>query len=308
MPKWIAIRASAVITIAGSVITVFFSGFLAIAVLLTPPRETGPLPPGVMKIAGVAVAVFFAGGAAWGVCSGIGIFRRRNWARMSMVAFAGLLVFLGAAGVLASLLLTLGASPDIDRHLASMLGALMIAFYSVLAALGAWWLVLFTRRPAMEYFAAPEAAPDAPPMSINFIAWYLLSSALLTALAAVLRFPTELFGFVLGGWAAAAIYTLYTAAQIYLGAGLLQLDNKARWWSIVYFCAIAANGIAIAISPGFRDKAQEFALNLEGYSRMEVPDLGNGWWLAIASVVSAAVPIWFLVRRRAAFVRGELAQ
>ena len=304
MPNWVAIRASAVIVIAGSIATLFFSAVLSVAVLLTPPRDTGPLPPATMKIAGVAVAVFFAGGAAWGICSGIGVFRRRNWARISMTMFAGLLLFLGAAGVLASIALPFGDSPDIDPRLAAMVRISMIALYSLLAALGTWWLILFTRRPALEYFAAPAAGPEARPMSINFIAWSLLSSAVLTALAAVLRLPTAFFGLELGGWATAAVYTLATAAQIYLGEGLLRLDNRARTWGIVYFCATAGNGIATAFAPGFRDKAQEISLMLEGYSRMDIPNIGNGWWLAAVSVIAAAVPIWFLARRRSAFARG----
>ncbi len=302
MPKWFAIRASATIAIAGSAAALIFSAVLALAVLLTPPRETGPLPPGVMKIAGVAVATVFAGGAAWGVCSGVGVFRRRNWARVSMIVFAGLLAFLGVTGALAAIALPFGDAPDVDHRAAAIVRASMIAFYGLITVLGAWWLVLFTRKTAMKYFEAPERAPDERPISIGVVAWSLLASAVVTALAAALRSPTAFFGFVVSGWAAAAIYTVYTAALIYLGSGLLHLDNAARAWSIVFFCAVAANGVVAALSPGLRERGQSLALELEGYSRIEIPDVSFAWWVGAAFAV---IPIWFLVRRRAAFVRGK---
>ena len=307
MPKWIAIRASAAIAIAGSMATLLFSAALAVVVLLTPPRETGPLPAGAMKIAGVAVAALFAGGAVWGICSGIGVLRRRNWARVSMMLFAGLLALLGATGALAAIVFPFGDAPDIDHRMAAVVRAAMVALYALGAALGAWWLALFTRRTAVEYFGAPEPATEQRPMSVGFIAWPLLASAVFTAVAAVLRFPVDLFGLSLGGWAAAAFYTLFTGAQLYLGSGLLQLDNTARAWSIAYFSAMAAWGGAIAFAPGFREKALELTLTLEGYSRMEIPDMGNGWWLAIGCAVSAAAPVWLLVRRGHAF-RGPEAR
>lgn len=306
MPKWFAIRASAAIVIAGSVATLLFAAGLAMAAFFTPPRDTGPLPPGAMKIAGVAVAALFAGGAAWGICAGAGIFQRRYWARVSMTLFAGLLTLLGVTGALAVIFSPFGESPDIDQRMAAIVRASMIGFYALITALGAWWLILFTRRPALQYFAAPEAGteagPEARPISISFIAWYLLGSAVLTAFAAALRAPTALFGFTVSGWAAAAVYSLYTAAQIYLGSGLLELDNTARAWSIAFFGAAAANGAALAMNPGMREKGQELALQLEGYSRAEIPNIGILWWVAAAT---AAVPIWFLVRRRSAFGRGR---
>jgi hypothetical protein len=301
MPKWFAIRASAAIAIVGSVATLLFAAGLAIAALLTPPRETGPLPPGAMKIAGVAVAALFASGAAWGIGAGVGIFRRRSWARISMTLFAGLLAMLGVTGALAMIAMPFGESPGIDQRMAAVVRVSMIGFYALIAALGAWWLILFTRRPALQYFAASEASPDTRPVSISVIAWYLLGSAVITAFAAALRAPTAIFGFVVSGWAAAAVYTLYTAAQIYLGSGLLELNNAARAWSIVYFFAAAANGAALALNPGMREKGQELALTLEGYSRAEIPNIGIAWWAAAAA---AALPIWFLVRRRSAFDRG----
>ena len=220
-----------------------------------------------------------------------------------MTLFAGLLAFSGVVGALTTIVMPFGAAPDIDQRMAAIVRIGMIACYALAAALGSWWLVLFTRRPALEYFAAAPDAPNPRPISVSIIAWSLIVSAVITALAAALRAPAEVFGAVPGGWVTAVVYTIATAAQIYLGAGLLQLDKAARAWTIAYFCVAAANGAVIVFTPAFRDGVQELALQIEGYSRMDIPDVGNGWWLALACAVAAAVPIWLLALQRAAFKR-----
>jgi hypothetical protein len=301
MPKWFAIRASAVIAILGGLAALLFAATLAIATLLTQARDTGPLAPGVMKLGGVAVAALLAAGAVWSITAGIAIFRRRSWARVSITMFAGLLALLGVTGALAMVALPFAASPEIDQRMAAAVRVSMLGVYGVFAALGAGWLILFTRRAAAQYFAAQAPAPGGPPLSIAFVAWYLLASAALTALAPTLRFPAALFGLVLNGWGTALFYALCTAAQIYLGSGLLNRGNTARIWSIVFFAALAASGAAFAFRPDFREQALEFNLLLQGYSRMEIPDTGLWWLLAAWCLLTAGVPISLLVWQRAAF-------
>ena len=110
------------------------------------------------------------------------------------------------------------------------------ASYGTLALIGAWWLVLFNTRATKQYFAEREPARErARPLSVSIIGWYLLICAAGTALAAVLRVPTMLFGLIVTGWSAVAVCTALVAIDIYLGAGLLRLHERARLWSIVYF-------------------------------------------------------------------------
>src|ERR1019366_10368365 len=107
----------------------------------------------------------------------------------------------------------------------SIVGAIrwgMAGLYGVLAAIGVWWLVLFNLSSTKEYFAqhAPSQ-PDARPLSVSIIGWYLLISAVSLAAMAVLRMPAFVFGAVITGWGGLAMYAVLASTQVFLGAGLL---------------------------------------------------------------------------------------
>jgi hypothetical protein len=218
-----------------------------------------------------------------------------------MVIFAGLLAFFGGTGALAMALVPFPMDAAVDQRVAGIVRAAMVGFYLVLTAVGAWWLILFNRQAGKRYFTEGGAVTEsARPLSIGAIGWYLVVSAVGTAVCAVFRIPTILFGSVVAGWTTLAVCTLLTAVQLYLGAGLLQLDERARIWTIVYLCVIAANGLAV-VAPGYAGRMRAYAGEFQKYFHMEMPQLPNAWLLGMASVVWVAIPIWFLVRRRGAF-------
>jgi hypothetical protein len=302
MPKWIAIRASAVLALAASLATLCFSVAGASALLFSPMRYSGPLPPNLVKAFGTVMAAFLAGAGFWGIAVAVGIFRRRNWARVSMVVFGGLLAFFGGTGALAMLLVPFPMNPDLNQRIVSIARASMVAFYLLMALVGAWWLIVFNRQSGKRYFAEGGAATEsARPLSIGVIGWYLMVAAVGTALCGVFRIPTILFGFVVAGWTTLAVCTVLTAIQLYLGAGLLQLDESARVWTIVYLSAMGANGLATVAAPGYPARMRAFAGEFQKFFHMDMPLLPNAWLLGTASVAYVAILIWFLVRRRAAF-------
>src|ERR1035437_5890783 len=303
MQKWIAIRASAGVALAGSAATLFLAVGMAAFLLFSPMRDSGPCPPNLMKAVGCVMAALFAGAGVWGICAGVGVFRRRNWARISMMTFAGRQAFFGGTGALTMLLVSFPVNADVDPRFAGILHTSMVGFYLALTAVGVWWLILFNRQAAKQYFAEGGAVTEsARPLSIGAIGWYLLVTAAGTAACGVFRLPTILFGFVVAGWTTLAVYTLLTAIQLYLGAGLLQLDERARVWTIVYLCVTGANGLAIAAAPGSAGRMRTLSGEFyQKYFHMEMQQLPNAWLIGIASVVCVAVPIWFLVRRRGAF-------
>jgi len=302
MPKWIAIRASGVVALAGSAAALVFSVVAAAALIFAKPQPAGPVAPELVRIAGGVMAAVFAGAAAWGICTGLGVFRRRNWARISMVVLGGLLAFFGGTGALAMLLVPFPMNPDVDQHIAGIVRVSVVAFYLALALVGAWWLIVFNRQSGKRYFAEGGAVTEsARPLSIGAIGWYLLVASVGTALCSVFRIPTMLFGFMVTGWTTLAVCTVLTAIQLYLGAGLLQLDEKARVWSIYYLAAMGANGLGIAVAPGYVDRMRTFAAQFQGFSHMDMPAMPNAWLIGISSVAWVAVLVWFLVRRRAAF-------
>src|SRR5258708_812860 len=163
--KWIAIRASAVLAIIGSLATLVTGGMMLFAMLVAPP--TGPAAsPFPLKAFGIATAAMCASLAAWGICTAIAIFRRRGWARISIMVFAALLTFMGACGALVIPFVPMPTPEGVDQRLMDATRWGMAGFYGLLAAIGVWWLVLFYLIFSQEEFTpTPPADPSRPPLA-----------------------------------------------------------------------------------------------------------------------------------------------
>jgi hypothetical protein len=244
--------------------------------------------------------------SGWGIWTAIGIFRRRGWARVSIVIFAALLTFMAGSAGLVILVMRLPAQPNVTQGMMDAIRWGMGGFYSLLAAIGVWWLVLFNLRSTKEYFAqGVPSAPPARPLSVSVIGWYLLIGSLFMAVPAVLRLPALVFGAVITGWAGVAVYTVLAAAQVFLGAGLLRLREPVRVGAIAYFCFGALSSAVTWVLPGYEAKMQRMLREMPRLSAAGVPAQMPQpvWVFALLGTAFVAIPVWFLVRRRAAFVK-----
>ena len=311
--RWIGIRASAVLAIAGSVATLVLGGVMLFGLLVAPRPAPGPAaPPFPLAAIGIVMAVLFAGLSAWGICTAIGVFRRRGWARVSIVVFAILLTFMGVGAGLAILFMpALPSQEGVSQNLMDIVRWSMAGFYGVLAAIGVWWLVLFNLSSTKEYFVpGAPVEPSARPLSVSVIGWFLLIGSLFLAVMAVFRLPAFVFGVVITGWGGLIVYTIFAAAQIYLGTGLLHLQEPARIGTIGYFCLTALSSLLNVAPPGLAAKMETLQRAMPKFfpngatATMPQP----GWVFALMGVAIAAVPVWFLVRQRAAFVRSAAAE
>jgi hypothetical protein len=268
-------------------------------------RDASALPPAALRAIGIVLASMVGACGVWAVGTGVGIIRRRAWARVSILIAGGVFAFFGCMGGLALWFAPFPMDGRVDPHALQIVRFAMVGLYALQAALGAWWLILFNRPAARQYFAADAAPPaSARPLSVTLIAWYLLAGAVLAALGAVLRVPGMFFGWLITGWASLAVYSVAAAAQLYLGSGLLQLDEKARVGSVVFFALAAANGLVSFLGPGHDQRLQALETELRGFLRVDMPEWRGVWVSAIAGLVFVAVPIWFLIRQRAAFAGG----
>jgi hypothetical protein len=305
MPRWIAIRTSGVIATVIGAAALFLAALMILALLLAPMRDVSPLPPAALRAIGIVAALLLGACAAWAVGTGVGIFRRRAWARVSILIAAGVFAFFGCMGGLTLWFAPFPMDGRLDQRVTEIVRYVMMGLYGLQAALGAWWLILFNRPAAKQYFAAEAAPPpSARPLSVTLIAWYLLAGAVLAALGAVVRIPGMFFGMVITGFAATGVYSVFAAVQLYLGSGLLQLDDNARVGSVVFFVLCAANGLVSFAGPGHDERLRALETELHGFLRMEMPEWRGVWVSSIAGVVFVTVPIWFLIRRRAAFAGG----
>jgi hypothetical protein len=272
------------------------------------PPTGATAPPFPMAAFGIAMAAIFAILSGWGIWTSVGIFRRRGWARISIVVFAAMLTFMSVGGCLVFLFLQLPPQPGVSQKLMDGVRWGMAGFYGLLAAIGVWWLVLFNMNSTKEYFG--QDAPSGPrsrPLSVSVIGWYLLVSSLFLAVSAVIRVPAFVFGAMITGWGAPAVYMLFAGAQVFLGIGLLRLREQARVGTIGYFCLIALNSAVTMMLPGYSAKMEAMLREMPKFFPAGTPaQMPQPTWIfMLIGVAFAAIPVWFLVRRRAAF--GTLA-
>jgi hypothetical protein len=308
--KWIGIRASGGLAIAGSLATLVLGGLMLFSMTLTPPPRGPAAPPFPMAAIGIAMASIFALFSGWGIWTAVGIFLGRGWARISILIFAVLLTFMGVSAGLAVLVVQLPAQPNVTQSTMNAIRWGMAGFYGLLAAIGVWWLVLFNLRSTKEYFVQEAtSAPPARPLSVSVIGWYLLISSLFLAVPAVIRLPAFVLGVVVTGWAGLAVYTVLAAAQVILGAGLLRLRELARVGAIVYFCWMALNSVVTWALPGYEAKMQRMLREMPRLFPAGAPaQMPQPMWVfMLMGIAFMAIPVWFLVRQRAAFVKVAAA-
>src|SRR5208337_5143106 len=95
--------------------------------------------------------------AIFGIFVGANILRRRNWARISILIWGGLMAFFSAITMVVTLLIMNNLPPTLPHAAeASLVMAavrwVMVLFNAIPLGVGIWWLILFTRRAVVDEF------------------------------------------------------------------------------------------------------------------------------------------------------------
>ena len=95
-------------------------------------------------------------------------------------------------------------------------------------------------------------------------------------------------------------------AQIYLGTGLLRLQERARVGTIGYLCFGAVNTTVSLVRPGYAEMMRQLQIAQPNFFPVgaATPMAGPIWLFALLAAAFCAVPIFFLVRRAPAFARN----
>ncbi len=159
MNRSTSVTISAVLMLVGSVLALGSGATLLTALLLAPVSAAVAAPP-FGKTFLVFVAAMYMGVGAWGATTAAGLFRLRSWARVSILVFAGMLISFAGCGLGVTLFVPLPIEGGAAHPAVRGLWTALSAVYSLLVALGAWWLYLFNTAAVKKEFL--KEAPRSP--------------------------------------------------------------------------------------------------------------------------------------------------
>lgn len=322
---------SAVIVFIGCAF-ILLCGFFALIGLAFAPAQEAQLP--FLRFAGFFLAVVMLSLTGWGIASGVGLLRLREWARVSMLIFAALLLLMCVPACLLFIFMPFPVPPNADdpemmHRVMTVMRIAMVAVYGGVGLFGGWWIYFFTRKSVKDQFrqaATSEltmgdvAANLSPrrPVSITVIAWFLLLGACLGPLTMPFykyilpgqQMPIFYFGYLLSGWSGITIFICLMAIQAVAAVGLLKLRLWGRTLAI-WLQVLNLFNLAISFGiPANRAKFQQLMV------AMQPPYLqANGafafpvWIGAVVSLPIVAAVLWILVKQKQAFLNnGEPSQ
>ncbi|MGH9758580.1 MAG: hypothetical protein ACRD4M_12650 [Candidatus Acidiferrales bacterium] len=318
---------SAVIVFLGSAIIIVVGGLMAIGLIALSFAEKTPEIPPFAALFGVLV-LMFAGLAVWGITSGVGLIKCKEWARLSMIVFSCFLILLAIPGGLTMAFLPYphSADPDLPQIFFTLLRIGTVAFYGALALLGGVWIYFFNKKNVKAQFGGQivegivegvlpaTGAPDRRPVSIMVIGWYFVISAALipVVLPLIWRWFSRggisyyFLGFFVFGREAFVLFAVWWAAIAVAGVGLLKLKNWARLlgvWLQVLGILNAAMLIAIpADRARFEHIMNTFTPPLSPISGVILPPPIPTWIAMAGSFPVLFVILWFLLARKNAFL------
>jgi len=311
------VTASAVVAILGSlgvgvlgILMVLSASMIAVTPMPQAPYPS-PLPIAIILALQSALTIGFA---LFGIVSGIGLLRLKNWARVSFLVFGVILAF-GAGSSLLACIFGLVAMPQMlppnpDVPAGFMTGVfLFMGFIALMSgALAVWWLVYFSRRAIKVQFMGEAAAavPRRGPVSITIIGWLLVVGAVPLVLISLFfpRYPAMMLGMVIEGWPSRVVYLLLGAFNIVTGIGLLKWRRWAHSMALGLY-AYGAINIALSFVTGALSRLQETMQNL--LPPAPYPSVQTGWSLqfgVISGMALSIVILWLLISRRRAFLRA----
>lgn len=272
---------------------------LVLAALLLPSYSSvGPPVPTPGVFGTNSRLLLLAVGGLWGIVTGVGLFRLREWARISILIFGGVLVFLGATAIEALLFLPIPSQPDVSAPMYHFMAALFL----FLLVVGGWWFCLFNTSSIRGLFQWNIRGADRAllPLSISLIGWFLVLSGGLTSILALMRQPATFFNLTLSRWGALVACLAMSAAELYLGIGLLKSKALSRSLAVYFFLFGLLNSAFFLLRS---ERASSAAVGIGPVPLIIRPPTGAipafiGWLPLIIAAAGALIPVWFLITRK----------
>ena len=317
MSRSVSVTIVAVLSLLGSLLTLGLGLVMAIALLVT--GKSNPALKEPFALVGMAIGMFFLiVPAIWGIATSVGLFLLKRWARLSILVFSVLLAVMSVFSMPMLLLMPMPPTPGADAGMFAYFRFGFAGFYLLLAAVGVWWFILFTRPSVKGQFGASSAIGAMPlnsvsvqssgrPLSITIIGWLMIVGSAFAPLNWWLRPPIPFFWRMLDGWSALLYIGVYAAVAIYVGIGLLKLKPLCRTIAIWLHGFGAVNAAVFYLAPGRNERIHAMMNWMPAFiprPAMEFPTslalVGGLFGIAVVLVV-----VYFLVTSKPAFDRSS---
>lgn len=295
-----AVTAAGVVAIALCLFGAFGCLMAMIGFLLLPQMQQvqgGPELPQEARAFTIAFVLFGLALCVFGIFVGVGVIRRRNWARITMLIWGGFMA------VVCTLLVVLmifvfnaipqaqlpNVRPGDAANVMRFLNVFVVVFYGIPAAIGIWWLALFTRSRVSEAFTNPApavptmdasgfpelpagtiAAPKRPscPLPLAILAGFFIFSSVCTPFFVLMPNPYPMpfffFGKIMFGLQAKLVLVGMSVVLGVCGIGMLRLRTWALHTALVVQGVFLINGTFSLISPTFMQDIREALEKVSG--------------------------------------------
>jgi len=316
----------------------FFSGLVSIfaAVFIrTPQMAQYQMIEGIQIGMGI-VWLLISGFCAWTV---VELFRVKNWARITMLIFGGLLAFFSLLLVVLFCAMAFLApiresqTPGVSAAMMKVMLLGIGSFYLLFALVGVWWLVYFNLRRIRALFAEngarlqPRLLSQAPvpvggvwidasrpkrgaiEILVICLGVLYLFGAFEGIVEVFVRFPIFLPGYILRGNSASAVALVFAVFELGLGVGLLR-KVRAAWVAAIAFNVLGLIYIPFMFSPHSRALMASYQQEIMHrmfsgilpYPAMDQAMLGPAYFFgAIVGVLGVGAVIWLLLLARPLF-------
>lgn len=238
--------------------------------------------------------MFILGGLVF-LWTAIGLFMRKDFARLTTRLLGIFLVIygvvLGVSGTLASLSTAIQAPANFAAVI------VILGFATIQVAIGLWWALCF-RRSKMGHLFPTTGMAARRPDSISAIALLEISGiVMLPAVKFITAFPA--MGVILEGWAAQVYWVSWMVVTTVLGIGLWRLKEWARIGALALFGFGMVSTVLSQIVPGVHDRYMSIVMTQLGSTKPAMP--GGGWITLVVCGIFFGIQAYFLITRRAAF-------
>jgi len=282
-----AVTAAGVVAILFGVLGAIGSLLSVVSLMLLPDLEkssrAAPMPPGVRAMS-IAFMLFTAAICVFGIFVGVGVLRRRNWARIGILVWAGFMTFVCLSALAFSFVIFSvmqkqmpGMNAEDTARIMLFTKIFLAVFYAMPASVGVWWLILFTRKrvataftspaesvmamdssgfpqPRASFVPAPQKPKPACPLPLSVFSVFLIFSSVCTLLYLLFplpaSFPLFLFGHTFSGGSFKIWLAVFGGLSIVAGFGMLKLKPWAFYMELAMMCLGLVNGLVTILSPG----------------------------------------------------------